>query len=247
MRLLREEVGKESLFLSLFVSSFLFLAGAFLSAEYPQAQYALILLLLLSAGISYLKFGTGAFLVSALCSIAYALLWAVPHISTLFLHLSFLSLALYFLWPKREKLLKGCGSPLKRILLGVALFVVMVLAAICANLVALHFGIADQAKVVDVVSSLPLYLILISFTLAPISEELFFRAFLVPRIGVPISTILFTMVHAAYGSGSEFLGAFFLGFVLANAYYYLEDPVPCIIAHALFNALSISIMFWVIG
>jgi membrane protease YdiL (CAAX protease family) len=247
MRLLREEVGTRALFLSLFVSSFLFLAGAFSSVDYPEAQYGLIFLLLLSAGLIYVKFGKGAFMVSALSTITYGFLWSMPHISTLFLHMSFLSMAAYFLWPQRERLIKGCGSPLKRVLLGVALFFLMIFAALCANAVALHFGIADQAKVVEVVSTLPLYLIILSFTIAPISEELFFRALMVPRIGVPISTILFTLVHSAYGSGAEFIGAFFLGFVLANAYYYFEDPLPCIIAHALFNALSISIMFWVIG
>ncbi|MBN2122512.1 CPBP family intramembrane metalloprotease [Candidatus Micrarchaeota archaeon] len=186
-------------------------------------------------------------MVSALSTIAYGFLWGMPHISTLFLHMSFLSMAAYFLWPQRDKLIQGCGSPLKRVLLGVGLFILMVAAALCANLVAIHFGFSDQAKVVEVVSTLPLYLIILSFTIAPISEELLFRALMVPRIGVPISTLLFMMVHSAYGSGVEFIGAFFLGFVLANAYYYLEDPVPCIIAHALFNALSISIMFWVIG
>ncbi len=237
----------KNLFLSLFISSILFLAGAYFLADSAGFPYALLFVLLIAAIPISMFLGKKPLLVFAISCALYFLLWGIGHISTIYLHMGFLSLAIYFLWEKKGILLKGCGSPLKRIGLGIGIFFLMLAAAILANSILYFSGISDQAKIVDVVSSLPLYLIIVSFTLAPISEELFFRAFLVPRIGVPVSSILFALIHAAYGSIAELFGAFFLGFVLANAYYYLRDPLPCIIAHALFNLLSISIMFWVLG
>lgn len=237
----------KNLFLSLFVSSILFLSGAYVFRDMPPIPQMLVLALIIAA-IPVFKFlGRNSLLTFALSSLAYSLMWGLEHISTLYLQVGFLSLAIYFLWEKRAALLKGCGSPIKRTGIGVLLFVFMVIAAILANIILYYAGITDQGKIIEVVSGLPLYLIIISFTLAPVSEELFFRAFLVPRLGIILSTIFFSLVHAAYGSIAEFAGAFFLGLVLGVAYMRLRDPLPCIIAHALFNALSVSVMFWVYG
>jgi membrane protease YdiL (CAAX protease family) len=248
MRILREEVGaQKGLFLPLFVSSILFLAGAFISAEYEQYPYLLFIACAISAIGIFRCLGKTALLVFIASCAIYAFLFPVEHISTLCLHAAFLSLALYFIWGQRKKLIKGCGSPLKRVGWGIGLFMLMVVASITANVLLYFSGIYDQARIVEVVSALPLYLIIFSVTIAPISEELFFRAFLTPRLGIFPSSILFALIHAAYGSIAELTGAFFLGLVLATAYSRLKDPLPCIIAHALFNALSVSIMFWVYG
>lgn len=231
--------------LSLFVSSFIFFIAAYLSALLPA--YPFIAFLLLTLAALYKLLGRNPALVFAASSVVYFLLLGVEHIATLFLHMSFTSFAVYFLWEHKDALIRGCGSLPRRLLLGIALFIIMVAAALFANALSFFAGVSDQAQIVDVVSSLPLYLIIISFTLGPISEELFFRAMLVPRAGVIISTILFTATHAAYGSIAELAGAFVLGLVLAVAYKRLKDPLPCIVAHMLFNLVSITLMFWVYG
>ncbi|MFP3950238.1 MAG: CPBP family intramembrane glutamic endopeptidase [Candidatus Micrarchaeia archaeon] len=230
-------------FISLFFSSLIFLIASYFSGLYSDFHLAAVVLLF-TAGIFHF-IGKRSSAIFLAISIIYFLLMGIVHISTLFLHMSFLSFALFFLWPRRKALIRGCGSFPKRVAFGIGIFFLMLLASFLVNL-ALHFaGIGDQAKIIDVVSGLPVYLVVIAFTLGPLSEELFFRAFLVPRIGVPVSSLLFSLIHAAYGSVSEFVGAFFLGFVLANAYYYLRDPLPCIIAHAIFNLLSVMLILWV--
>ena len=233
----------KQLFLTLFASSFIFLVLSY----FPDTVPDLILISLLLVGVILIAkvLGKKPALAFGASAAIYFLLGGVEYISTLYLHMSFLCFALYFLWPERQKLISGCGSTPKRIGYGILIFGIMLIAAIIANLLIHAAGITDQDKVVGIVSALPIYVIIMAFTLGPISEELFFRAFLVPRVGVPVSTIMFALVHAAYGSIAELAGALFLGFVLANAYYFLRDPLPCIIAHALFNLLSISLILWV--
>ncbi|MBD3389829.1 CPBP family intramembrane metalloprotease [Candidatus Micrarchaeota archaeon] len=230
-------------FLSLFFSSLIFLIASYFSGIYSDFHLAAAILLFTAGIFHFIGKKPSAIFLAA--SLIYFLLMGVTHISTLFLHMSFLSFAIFFLWPRRKALIRGCGSIPKRVAFGVGIFFLMLLASFLVNL-ALHFaGVGDQAKIIDVVSGLPIYLVVIAFTLGPFSEELFFRALLVPKVGVPVSSLLFALTHAAYGSVSELVGAFFLGFVLANAYYYLRDPLPCIIAHAIFNLLSVMLILWV--
>ncbi len=239
------------IFLSIFISSFLFLAGSYLSAYLYKSAFLLstplfaVFLLVSTIAAYFLNGGRNPAIAFFIFSLFYFLISQLAAIQTLFLHISLLSLAIYFLWDERAQLIQGCGSMKKRVAYGFLIFFILLAAAFAANIIIYFTGFADQLKVQQVVSGLPIYIVLLTFTLGPFSEELFFRALLVPRVGVPLSTILFMATHFAYGSISELAGAFFLGFVLANAYYYLKDPLPCIIAHGLFNLLAIIIMLWV--
>jgi membrane protease YdiL (CAAX protease family) len=230
-------------FLSLFISSFIFLVASYFTGAFSILYLAAFLLL---PTIAILKFlGKPPAVAFVLSSFIYLLLFGFQHISTLYLHMSFISFSLYFLWPQRKALIAGCGSMPKRLGYGVAIFALMLFASLLVNIILYFAGVSDQAQIVDVVSGLPLYLLIMAFTLGPLSEELLFRAFLVPRIGVLASTLLFTFTHVAYGSAAELAGAFALGIVLAVAYIRLKDPLPCIVAHVLFNLLSVMLIMWV--
>ncbi|MEM4272488.1 MAG: CPBP family intramembrane glutamic endopeptidase [Candidatus Bilamarchaeaceae archaeon] len=239
-------------FLSIFASSFLFLAGYYASAYlYEDASllstpFFAVLAISLAVAIHFLGWRGGSAPAFLAFSAAYLLLSGLPGIQTLFLHMSLISLAVYLLWAKREELIKGCGNIKKRAAYGFLILLFLLAAAVAANVAAYLLGWGDQLRVQEIVGSLPLYIILLTFTLGPLSEELFFRAFLVPRAGILPSTILFAATHFAYGSVSELAGAFFLGLVLAIAYDFLKDPLPCIIAHALFNLLAVVLMLWVV-
>lgn len=232
-------------FISLFISSFIFLIASYFSGAFSVLH---LLAFLLFPTIAILRvLGKTPAVAFVLSSFVYVLLFGVGHISTLYLHMGFIFFSLYFLWPQRKALLKGCGSIPKRLGYGVAIFLLMLFASFVVNIL-LHFaGISDQEQIVTVVSGLPLYLLIMAFTLGPLSEELLFRAFLVPRVGVLASTLLFTFTHMAYGSVAELVGAFALGIVLAIAYSRLKDPLPCIVAHVLFNLLSVILILWVYG
>jgi hypothetical protein len=98
-----------------------------------------------------------------------------------------------------------------------------------------------------VVQELPLYLLIVAFTLVPVVEELFFRALLIPLfgrytnmwIGAVISSVFFGITHTAYGSLVEIGGAMLLGLVLALYFVKKGDILPCMIAHAIYNFISI--------
>ena len=80
------------------------------------------------------------------------------------------------------------------------------------------------------------FVIVYFFVIRIFFEEWFFRAFLVPRIGVIGSSVLFGIAHLGYGSFSEIAGAMVLGTVLALFYKYNRQIVPNYVAHLLYNA-----------
>ena len=166
-------------------------------------------------------------------------LFSLENSSTLYLQFCFLFFSFYFLWGERGKLLHP-GSPLQaRLFDSLLLFLVLLSASLILASVSNMLGVGDEEKVAQTVEALPLYLLIFSFTIAPVTEELFFRAFLVSRAGPIIATLLFAAVHHAYGSISEIAGALFLGLILSYYFYWKKDVLPCILAHAAFNFLSV--------
>jgi membrane protease YdiL (CAAX protease family) len=75
-----------------------------------------------------------------------------------------------------------------------------------------------------------------------ISEEIFFRGFLVTKFGALPSSIIFAAFHYGYGSIAEVIGAFILGYILAKAFQLNKNLYPNIITHALYNAMALSLL-----
>jgi membrane protease YdiL (CAAX protease family) len=168
------------------------------------------------------------------------------YIASAAIHLGLFSIALFFLWKKNiAETIKGIGFPgdTKKTLIYtvVGLFVVFATLVIF-DLVATVVGFNDQAKIVEKVSSLPWYIILFAIFLAPISEELFFRALLVPRIGIVFSSIAFGLVHVAYGSTVELVGAALIGVILGFIFKLSRSITPCLLIHVIYNLISVTIM-----
>ncbi len=162
------------------------------------------------------------------------------------LHLTLLFIALHFLWKKdlatTLKSLNFPGDIVKNLIYSAiglgAFFISMVLLGI----VAYFLGINDQQNIFDLVQDLPFILLVFAVLAAPISEELFFRAFLVSRIGVIPSSIIFGIAHFSYGSVIEILGTFVLGLILAVLYQKSRSITPVLITHMAYNLLAIIIM-----
>jgi len=162
------------------------------------------------------------------------------------IHLGMLSLAMYFLWQKDLRMtLKSMGFPGS--LRDNLLYTVGGLLAIFAllfvlGMAAFFLGFNDQAKVAQKISGLPLYVLAMAVIFAPFSEELLFRAFLVPRIGVVFSSLVFGSLHLAYGSVMEVVGVALVGVVLALVFRLSKSITPCILIHLIYNLLSITAM-----
>jgi len=72
-------------------------------------------------------------------------------------------------------------------------------------------------------------------------EEFFFRAFLVPRIGMILPTILFTIAHFGYGSWMEILGVFLLGLILAYWFKKKKSLFQNYFGHLLYDILAVAL------
>jgi len=171
------------------------------------------------------------------------------------LHLGMFSFAMYFLWKKDLKTtLTALGIPgnLKRnaiyTVVGFALiFVVLpVLAAILY-----YYGLDDQQAITDIVVDLPLYIVLMAIVVAPLTEELLFRALLINKISeytksaalaIIVSSMVFSLFHVSYGSVVEVVGVFTVGLIFGFVYWKSQSVIPPMFIHLVYNFLSIMVM-----
>jgi membrane protease YdiL (CAAX protease family) len=73
-------------------------------------------------------------------------------------------------------------------------------------------------------------------------EEIFFRGFLQPRIGVAWSTILFVLAHAGYGQLPLLGGVTFLSLVFAGLVVWRRSLEAAIAAHATFDVIQLLVV-----
>ncbi len=122
------------------------------------------------------------------------------------------------------------------------LLLLMLAASIWLSLAMNFFGLNDLNLVSQSLERsmdiLPLFFWIV--ILRVISEEIFFRGFLVTKLGALPSSIIFAAVHIGYGSVAEILGVFVLGYILAKAFQLNKNLYPNIIAHALYNAMALA-------
>jgi len=172
------------------------------------------------------------------------------------IHLGFFSIAMYFLWKRDLKTtLKSMGVPgniKKNVLYIIGGFIAILITLFALGYLLTGLGLNDQKNIMDIVNMLPLYLLAMAVVFAPISEELFFRALLINKIGertgqiaaILIAAAVFAVLHISYGSVVELVGAFSIAVILGVVYVKSESIMPPIAIHMIFNFLSISFMLW---
>ncbi|MCX8205698.1 MAG: CPBP family intramembrane metalloprotease [Candidatus Micrarchaeota archaeon] len=172
----------------------------------------------------------------------------IPAFSPILLSLIMLLLPAYFALGK-----PGCddllltlgfnGSIVRAIAVAVLSLIPAFIFMVLFSIIAPHMGLNDGQLVEAKISTLPLYILAYAVTLGPLSEEIFFRAFLPKYTGGIISSVLFGLAHYSYGSYFEVAGAFLLGLYLYALYRVSGDIKAPIIAHMLINAASLYVMF----
>jgi membrane protease YdiL (CAAX protease family) len=83
--------------------------------------------------------------------------------------------------------------------------------------------------------------VLISLS-AGVVEEGFFRGFLQPRIGIPLSTAFFALAHLSYGEPFLLLGVTLLSLIYAFLVRWRQNLWPAMAAHALFDGVQLLVM-----
>ena len=117
--------------------------------------------------------------------------------------------------------------------------------------VGLLFGVGRDAaggvkpevpEMVRAIVGLPLVTKVALVCSAGFFEELFFRSFLQARTGLLLSTVLFTASHASYGMPFMLVGVFTVSVVLGRVFERRADVVPCMVAHAVFDAIQLFVI-----
>jgi membrane protease YdiL (CAAX protease family) len=97
-------------------------------------------------------------------------------------------------------------------------------------------------SVVPMIAGLPVILRLLVSLSAGFFEELFFRGFLQPRIGILLSTVLFALGHLSYGQPFLLVGVTVLSLILGLIVKWRQNIWPAVVAHAVFDAVQLLVI-----
>ncbi len=117
----------------------------------------------------------------------------------------------------------------------ITIFLLLFFLSYLLSFFSVLFNVSDLELVGKEILSFPFSVIIYLFVIRVFLEEWFFRGFLVPRIGIIFSSLIFALGHLSYGSVIQVLGAFVLGVFLANTYTKTNNLWPNVFAHALYN------------
>ncbi len=136
----------------------------------------------------------------------------------------------------------GMGIAAGVVLWGGVLAVVLV-AALAVGLAGGFENLPSEApKMVLWIGSLPILLRLMVSLSAGVVEELFFRGFLMPRVGFGLSNVLFVLAHLNYEQPFLLLGVALLSIAFSLLVRWRGNIWPAIVAHFLFDAIQLLLI-----
>jgi membrane protease YdiL (CAAX protease family) len=127
------------------------------------------------------------------------------------------------------------------ILLGLLVFTIIFVLELVISLWSSITNISISTNSCSVITGMPLWFILFVAFIGPLDEEIFFRGFLVRRIGIILSALLFAVLHAGYGStfGIDIIAALIFGLIAGYVFKKTESLYPSLIAHILVNVIAV--------
>jgi len=125
--------------------------------------------------------------------------------------------------------------------IGILLFLTIFVMELIITVMSVSFKLNIETNACTVVTGMPLWFILFVVLIGPINEELFFRGFLVKRIGIISSALLFAILHAGYGStfGIDIIAAFIFGLIAGYIFKKTNSIYPTLLAHVLINLIAV--------
>jgi uncharacterized protein len=133
------------------------------------------------------------------------------------------------------------GLTLRNVGLGLVAFAIIICLELIVGLLSVATGVQINTNVQMVFAGAPLWFYAFTFLIEPLNEELVFRGFLVPRLGIVASALIFGLAHYSYDStfGVEVIAAFIFGLITGYIYKKTGSIYPGVIAHMLVNALAV--------
>lgn len=175
---------------------------------------------------------------------------------TIILILLFLIIPLFYYrvlkeenWSKIKKILIPKFQGYKKEFIGsIKLFMFLVIGFLLISFTIMSIETISNTKISDmenveefVVTGINqnLYYFIFLLIIIVFVEEFFFRAFLIKKIGILFSTILFTIFHLGYESIIQTIGVFLLGLILAYWFKKNNSLIQNYFGHLLYNILAI--------
>ncbi len=175
----------------------------------------------------------------ALSSMALSLAFPVASFAYLFAKGNTLKQSIKKLGLSKDKLAK------RYVALGISLFVLFFATQIAASIIANAMHSAINTNVESTIGNLPLYFFVFVVLIAPFDEEIFFRGFLVPRLGIVLSALLFGALHyLSYFSLAEFIAALAFGLAAGYAFKKTGSLYTTVIGHMLFDLVNVVLILW---
>ncbi len=216
------------------------IAAAALVFIYLAVGFALSLLVLLVYQAGYLGYDNFKFLsdVAGLISLSIAVMLYL----LLFKKLKFGKAAQSLGFSRKNG--SGRTGKLKLLWLGLAIFMAIFIFEMAVGLIGQATNTQINTNVSAVLAGAPLWFYIYSAIIEPINEEVFFRGFLVPRMGILASSLIFGFAHYTYYStfGIEVIAAFAFGTMAGYVFKKTKSIYPGIIAHILVNSLAVIVM-----
>ena len=132
-------------------------------------------------------------------------------------------------------------------LLGGALTVaaLMLLGAILALLDQTGLYHAEESELVPQLQALLTPAVIVAVpVLAAVTEEVFFRGYLQPRVGIIASSLLFGLVHSGYGTILQLVAPFALGLLFAYLFQRTRSLWAPIAAHFTFDLIQFLALYF---
>lgn len=141
----------------------------------------------------------------------------------------------------------------RQLISGFKLFLLTFVALILQAITLAFFGVADSQKVAAIIAQQTFLTLIAIVLVAPIAEELLFRGYVqkkiasvapgkhAEKIGVLLSAIVFSLLHAGFGSVSELAGAFTAAIIFGLYVSKNKAIIPVIVAHALVNVYAVVV------
>jgi membrane protease YdiL (CAAX protease family) len=148
----------------------------------------------------------------------------------------------------REQLGLAARNPVREAALGLGLGLLMwpallVSLVVAAALLVMFGGQAllpdEPPGLIVWIAALPVPVKLGVALSAGVVEEVFFRGFLQPRVGVGVSTLLFVLAHLSYDQPFMLVGITLLSLFFAFLVEWRQNLWPAIAAHFLFDAVQL--------